>query len=116
MSTREPPPGEESFVRPFLLTGGRTRPRTTELRVETLVRATPAALSAPLKFEDRRIVELCQVPQSVAEIASALRVPLGVVRVLISDLLAGGLVHSEEPDLEISVRQLERILVGLHRL
>jgi hypothetical protein len=116
MTSREPPPGEEPFVRPFLLTGGRTQPRTTELRVETLIRATPGALSAPLKFEERRIVELCQVPQSVAEIAGLLRVPLGVVRILIGDLLAGNLVQSEDSNLEISLHQLERILVGLHRL
>ena len=43
-------------VRPFMLTGGRTRPVRDGLRIETLLRALPAALSAPLRFEARRIV------------------------------------------------------------
>ena len=51
---------EEPVVRPFMLTGGRTQPLTDGLRIETQLRAAPAALSAPLRFEARRIVELCQ--------------------------------------------------------
>ena len=42
-------------VRPFIVTGGRTRPTDERLRVETLISALPAALSAPLGFERQRI-------------------------------------------------------------
>lgn len=83
---------DDSVVRPFIITGGRTRPADDRLRVETLVTAAPAALSAPLGFERRRIVELCRRPLSVAEVATGLGVPLGVARVLIADLIAGRLV------------------------
>ncbi|MCW2639460.1 MAG: hypothetical protein JWP76_1766 [Dactylosporangium sp.] len=96
------------LVRPFLLTGGRTRPLHDGLRVETLVSARPAALSAPLRFEMRRIVELCQAPLSVAEIAVRLGVPLGVARVLVGDLATEGFVTCAEPA-ELPIEMIERI-------
>jgi hypothetical protein len=99
---------DDVLVRPFLLTGGRTRPLRDGLRVETLVSAQPSGLSAPLRFERRRIVELCQQPMSVAEIAVRLTVPLGVARVLIADLAAEGFVWCTEPT-ELSIEMIERI-------
>ncbi|WP_433533214.1 DUF742 domain-containing protein [Micromonospora sp. CA-263727] len=110
----EPPPGpaeepaDEAAVRPFLLTGGRTRPVQDGLRVETLLSAQPAALSAPLRFEARRIVELCQRPTTVADLAVALRVPLGVTRVLVADLLSEGYLRRQEQG-ELSIAMIERI-------
>lgn len=99
----------DSFVRPFILTGGRTQPLQDGLRVETLIHAQPGTLFAPLQFERRRIVELCQTPRSVAEVASALQVPLGVARVLVSDLAADGLV-SVHQQTETPIRLIERVL------
>ena len=86
----------DSLVRPFIVTGGRTRPTDERLRVETLVTAAPSALSAPLSFERRQIVRICQQPLSVAEVAAGLAVPLGVARVLIADLIAEGLITVHE--------------------
>jgi hypothetical protein len=100
--------GEELFLRPFMLTGGRTQPLRDGLRIETLVFAQPAALSAPLRFEARHIVELCQRPMAIADIAVALRVPLGVARVLVADLVTEGYLHCEEQG-EISIEIIERI-------
>ena len=99
----------DSFVRPFILTGGRTQPLHEGLRVETLVHAQPGTLFAPLQFERRRIVELSQTPRSVAEIASALKVPLGVARVLVADLAASGLV-SVHQQAETPIQLIERVL------
>ncbi|SDY91516.1 Protein of unknown function [Micromonospora pattaloongensis] len=107
----EPPPEEpvdDVVVRPFLLTGGRTRPVKDGLRVETILSALPAALSAPLRFEARRIVELCQRAMSVADVAVALRVPLGVARVLVADLVVEGYLHSAEQG-ELTIEMIERI-------
>ncbi|MER7166927.1 DUF742 domain-containing protein [Micromonospora sp. NPDC000207] len=101
-------PEDQAVVRPFLLTGGRTRPVQDGLRVETILSAQPAALSAPLRFEARRIVELCQRPTSVADVAVGLRVPLGVTRVLVADLLTEGYLRREEQG-ELSVAMIERI-------
>jgi hypothetical protein len=99
---------DAALIRPFLVTGGRTRPLKDGLRVETIVSALPAALSAPLRFELRRIVELCQSPRSVAEVAVRLGIPLGVTRVLVADLLGGNYVTCTEPG-EIPIDVIERI-------
>ncbi|GAB0106580.1 hypothetical protein JMUB6875_55660 [Nocardia sp. JMUB6875] len=99
---------EEQVVRPFMMTSGRTTPVVDGLRLETLVRATPAALSAPLRFELERVVRLCQHPHSIAEIGAALRVPVGVARVLVSDLVHAGHVSVGTTD-ELSTAALERI-------
>ncbi|GAA3308256.1 hypothetical protein GCM10020295_69850 [Streptomyces cinereospinus] len=44
------------------------------------------------------IVELCRdAPQSVAELAAGLDLPIGVVRVLVGDLTDAELVHVTRP-------------------
>ncbi len=82
-------------ARPYSLTGGRTRPRVT-LRFDLIdvvgwtgAQPDPASLS----YEGRRILEMCQVPIAVADLAAALRMPLVVVRVLLGDLVHDGLVE-----------------------
>ncbi|MCX5109383.1 DUF742 domain-containing protein [Streptomyces sp. NBC_00378] len=114
-------------VRPYSLTGGRTRFGHV-LLVETFV----AALEAP---EERReltngnlgrimpelqaIVEICRRMRTVAEISALLKMPLGVVRVLLSDLADQGKIRvygtghgTGQPDRAL----LERVLNGLRRL
>ena len=100
---------EDPVVRPFMLTGGRTRPLRDGLRIETLLRAAPAALSAPLRFESRRIIELCQAPMSVADLSVALRAPLGVVRVIVGDLITDGYLAIQEQPSEHPTSLIERI-------
>ena len=104
-----PAEDEDPIVRPFMLTGGRTRPLQDGLRVETLLRAVPAALSAPLRFESRRIVELCQQVMSIADVSVALKVPLGVVRVIVADLITQDYLRVEEQPNELSTSLIERI-------
>lgn len=103
----------------YALTRGRTRSVGPDLPLETLVTATDAGLQRPLALqaERRRIIELCIGPLSVAEIAAHLRIPVGVARVLVSDLASAGFlaVHlphqtgGDRPDAAI----LERLLDGL---
>jgi Protein of unknown function (DUF742) len=110
-------------VRPYAMTGGRTRStRDEELELETLVSTTPEGeMSAPaLKLEQRSIAMLCRDLMSVAEISARMDVPLGVARVLIGDMAEGGLlaVHPphrsdyDRPDLAL----LERVLYGLRAI
>jgi Protein of unknown function (DUF742) len=68
--------------------------------------------------EARRIVDLCQVPVSVAEIAARLMFPLGVARVLVGDLVAVGAVAVDlgVPDAADDVALLERLLDGIRAL
>ncbi|MFC4069658.1 DUF742 domain-containing protein [Actinoplanes subglobosus] len=100
---------EDPVVRPFMLTGGRTQPLHDGLRIETQLYAAPAALSAPLRFEARRIVELCQRPMSVADLSAALHAPLGVVRVIVADLMTQGLLRAGEMPGELTTALIERI-------
>ena len=109
VSSSMPDADEDPIVRPFMLTGGRTRPLQDGLRVETLLRAAPAALSAPLRFESRRIVELCQQVMSIADVSVALRAPLGVVRVIVADLITQDYLRVEEQPNELSTSLIERI-------
>ena len=99
---------DDRFVRPFVVTAGRTTPLIDGLRIETLVRALPAALSAPLHFEQRTVVRLCQQPHSIAEIGTALHVPVGVAKVIVSDLAAAGHVSVRDAP-ELSTAAIERI-------
>jgi Protein of unknown function (DUF742) len=113
-------------VRPYSLTGGRTRFGHV-LYVETFVAAIEAPEerreltqgAARVMPEMRAIVELCRRMRTVAEIAALLRMPLGVVRVLLSDLADQGKIrvygtgHAPgQPDRAL----LERVLSGLRRL
>lgn len=100
---------EDPVIRPFMITGGRTQPLHDNLRIETLLYAAPAALSAPLRFESRRIVELAQSPMSVADLSVALRAPLGVVRVIVADLITQSYLTVQDQPAELSTSLIERI-------
>ena len=76
-----------------MLTKGRTHARP-DLAIETLVSATPnAQWHLHKNAEYRKVGQVCAQPRSVAEIAAYLEVPLGVARVLISDLADTGFVR-----------------------
>jgi len=102
----------------YALTGGRTRSSTgAEMPVETLVTVTPAGLRvSDLHLEYRATVELATQPISVVEIGAALRVPVGVARVLVSDLVDAGYLAVHLPpsaDGGPTPEILERLLEGL---
>jgi hypothetical protein len=102
----------------YALTGGRTRSSTgAELPVETLVTVTQTGHRADeLHLEYRATVELATQPISVVEIGAALRVPVGVARVLVSDLVDAGYLAVHLPpsaDGGPAPEILERLLEGL---
>ncbi|WP_330332601.1 DUF742 domain-containing protein [Streptomyces sp. NBC_00536] len=110
-------------VRPYSLTGGRTR-FAHVLPVECFVATLDPGVKAPAGRPDRMpemraIVELCRRMRTVAEIAALLKLPLGVVRVLVSDLADQGRIRvygtghgTGRPERAL----LERVLSGLRRL
>jgi hypothetical protein len=118
MSTGDDEP-EPRVVPVYALTGGRTRSRGDDLHLETLVTTTELGLASRprLRFEQARIVALCRRPASIAEVAAHLRVPLGVARVLVSDLHADRMltVHRAPSTADGRPRTevLERLLSGL---
>lgn len=124
----QPPAPEEqtAIVRPYALTGGRTRANYA-LELETLVSTKDYAATggfpevAAEQIECLSIMEECRTPRSVAEIVAALRVPLGVARVLISDAADAGMVTVHKTitgndGAEAHLVLMERVLSGLRRL
>ncbi|MEV5974475.1 DUF742 domain-containing protein [Streptomyces sp. NPDC051921] len=114
--------GSNPLVRPYAMTGGRTRPRY-QLAIEALVSTTadPARLQGQLP-EHQRICRLCFEIKSVAEISALLSIPLGVARILVADLAEAGLVAIHQPGGDEAaggqpdVTLLERVLSGLRKL
>jgi hypothetical protein len=112
-------PIDPRLVPVYALTRGRTRSVGQDLPWETLVTSTGAGLSSlpRLRFEQSLIVDFCREPVSLAEVAVQLKVPLGVARVLVSDLNTGGMLEVHRPQLtddgRPSTEVLERLLAGL---
>jgi hypothetical protein len=112
------------LVRPYSRTGGRTRSSTNiDLAIEALVSTSDLgrSRSGQLDGTHQPIAELCAQSRSVAEVAALLRIPLGVARVLIADMVGLGLavVHkTADPDATggVPISLMERVLAGLHRL
>lgn len=104
------------FVRPYTLTAGRTK-ATVDLPLEaTLVRL---AFSDDLDLSTgaRQVLETCN-GRSVAEVASLVSIPIGVVRVLLSDLVDQGSVQVQQTLTESSpvhdrIALIERTLSAL---
>ena len=106
-------------VRPYAVTGGRTEPdggETLDLLALIVTTGKPAERRAP---EHRKILALCERPARLADIAADLRLPVGVVRVLLADLAADGSVSvvrprpaGEQPGNDV----LKEILRGLRAL
>ena len=90
-------------VRPYAMTRGRTTsPGQHRLDLIAVVvtesQADDPDADATLSPEHVDIVDLCRdAPQSVAELAAELDLPIGVVRVLVGDLVASEWVHVNRP-------------------
>lgn len=117
-------PVDARVVRPYTVTGGRTRAgEDLDLSLEALVRSTDATANPRVVLEHRRILELCADQLlSVAELAARLNLPLGVARVLIGDLAGEGLVTvhnsglASTPTTTDQLKVLESVLSGISRL
>jgi Protein of unknown function (DUF742) len=110
-------------VRPYALTGGRTQPISgTVLDLITVLVASTwdhGLGDVALSPEHRKILGLCRAPATVADVASTLALPVGVVRVLLADLIGDGRLSvlaqrpaGEQP----SSALLKEVLHGLRAL
>jgi hypothetical protein len=118
----EPHDPRGNLVRPYAVTRGRTEP-IRDIPIEAvLVASTAAVQEARFAGHDKyRIAVLCEPKaQSLAELAALTRLPLGVARVLVADMVAEGLLslHSAAPRKGFSERMdlLGRVLSGLRKL
>ena len=106
-------------VRPYVLTGGRTRTRQP-LLVHTLVSVPyyDAMFAAGLLPEARSLYEHARQTKSVAELSACAGISLGVTRVVVDDLAATDRIqiHAELYSSPFDFRLLERLRDGLRQL
>ncbi len=109
------------IVRPYALTRGRTRPTGEALDLIAIITAMRGVRPDPSSLgpEHRSVLRMCRLPISVADIASELDLPLGVVRILLGDLSDMSLISIHHPipparlpDADI----LKEVVDGLRRL
>lgn len=110
------------IVRPYALTGGRTRDEHGgRLDLLDLVETTGEEPERRMDLgpEHLWIRRLTAEPLSVAEVAADLDLPLDVVRVLLGDLLKHGLVRLRKPasvSRLTDARLLKEVIDGLSAL
>jgi len=109
-------------VRPYALTGGRTRHSGEAFDLVATVITTNARIADPsaLGPEHVSVLQLAHTPTTVVDIASDIELPLGVVRILLADLRELGLVTIQAP-IPMKARQVDRntlreVLHGLRGL
>ena len=107
-------------VRPYALTQGRTRHAGESFDLVATVTATRAFTDpAMLAPEHLSVLRLARAPTTVADIASDVDLPLGVVRIILADLRELGLVAIRTPVVmaeRIDKHTLREVLNGLRGL
>src|SRR5216683_3405661 len=86
-------------VRPYALTRGRTRPTGETIDLIALVTAVRGVEVDPVGLDPEHLtlLRMCRLPTSVADLAADLDLPLGVVRILLSDVRQRGLIAVHHP-------------------
>jgi hypothetical protein len=112
--------GFSPVVRPYALVRGRTKPTGESLDVISMAYSLRTSVSDPADLEPEHLAVLrrCAVPMSVADLASTLDLPLGVIRVLLADLRDRELIriHRPRPERLTDIRLLRKVADGLRRL
>jgi hypothetical protein len=111
-----------ALVRPYAVTRGRTEPQR-DIAIEAVLVTTPRGRQeARFAGRDKQMIaSLCEGrAQSLAEIAAYTRLPLGVSRVLVADMVTDGFLALHDPSEttrgDDRMELLERVLSGLRRL
>lgn len=105
----------DRLVRPYLLTGGRTRVEGVDVPLEAMLSSTEVGRSAIDRRspEESRLLIACRDATALVELAATLDLPVGVVRVLAGDLLREGYLAQGAVSSGTEVPLLERLLDGL---
>jgi hypothetical protein len=111
-------------VRPYALTGGRTDPAGDMVLDLIAVIATAGPVPgraelAKINPEQRKLLGMCRTPVTVADAAADMALPLGVVRVLLSDLIQQGMLAvlpRPAARVQASTDLLKEVLDGLRSL
>ncbi|MFJ4370252.1 DUF742 domain-containing protein [Streptomyces chartreusis] len=116
-----PPPGpgkQKNPERLFVVAGPDGGERDGDLDLVALIvaRADPPPAATP---EQSALLRLTTTPLSVAELSAYLNLPFSVITVLLTDMLAAGLVTARAPIVRQNVADrsiLEAVMHGLQRL
>jgi hypothetical protein len=107
-------------VRPYALIGGLARGSGQRLDLLDMVRAARWGAQEPpqLSPEQAELLQRCQMPTPIAELAAGLDLAVGVIRILVGDLRERGLVtiHRAEPAAFSNLKILQEVVDGLRRL
>jgi hypothetical protein len=109
----------DDAVRPYFLTGGRTR-ASIDLQFETMVVSTTRGRSAArrLGFERADILAIAEQPLSIAEVSAMLKIPLTVALVLAGDLVSAGHLDMSQSSLAPAddIALIKRLIHGVRSL
>jgi len=106
-------------VRPYALVGGRTQASGANFDLVAMVTVARRIRPDPAVLEPEHLQLLCLCPASVADLAAGLRLPVGVVRVILADLRNRGFIwvhRPVEPSRLPDIALLRRVADGLRRL
>jgi hypothetical protein len=109
-------------VRPYAMTRGRTAPAAGSyvglIDVVAAVADTQLPADARLNHDHRRVLSRCRQPITVVDLASEIDLPVGVVRVLLSDLIQYGALRvvATPPGPVTNERLLRNLLDALQSL
>lgn len=110
------------LVRPYSITRGRTGAGEPLIALEAQIAATPRGMRTRhmYQWEEKEIITLTRREMAIIELAATLDVPIGVVRVLVSDLRERGAVTIGEPTADVSGTEytdlLTKVLDGIKSL
>lgn len=115
---RLPDSDEDGLVRPYTLTGGRTRSDGMDVAIQAVVCQSEASLhvTPPIGPVELEIWQAAADRLSSADISAQLELPLGVVRVLIGDLAAAGHVELGETMSTADAKVIRRLIDGVRAL
>lgn len=113
------------FIRPYAITGGRTKSEGQEVALEAQVRTKvdPDLAKERYRWEASRIVDMCREATALIELAARLEIPIGATRIIVADLAKEGVLEISS-GYEVTANTnsseyeslLERVLDGIRSL
>lgn len=109
---------EDSLVRPFLLTKGRTRSTGVPVVMESLIDRNSVEDDAYRRMDrtKRDIYDLLSERLSAAEVSAKLKLPLGVICVLVGDMGGDGVLQVHKAADVGDEQLLRRLIDGVRAL
>ena len=104
------------LIRSYTITSGRTT-TAVDLAMEATLRLQPGVEAPVLSPSAAQVLEVCD-RKSVAEVSALTKMPIGVARVLLGDLIEQGLIRiqatiTEKTSNDERLELIERTLRGL---